>query len=417
MKNKFYIAYIPAILIVTLALLTFIELVLRLIGYYGFIADPYASLVSHTPLFISDGEKLYTAPERTRYFHLQTFNRIKDINTKRIFFLGGSVTYGYLLEEPFKESFPFLFGKMIKDRLGKNAEVINCGGICYASYRLVGIFKEIIEYSPDMIVIFSGNNEFLEPRLYAGILKSDSIIKKTIYKLRIVQLCVDIKTWLNLHILRRNTEDTVLGSEFIEEKFIIRDDYEYSMVINHFYSSISTMAELAYKMKIPLILATIPSNLHAEPFVTIYSSIDRKTFMDYILRIKEFINTQRYYDAIMLIDDVLNREPKAALLYYLKGTVLEKTGKYDEAKENYKKARDLDSFPHRAVSGINNSIREIANKYPRVYCFDAELYFELNSLCGIPGKDLFIDHCHPNRKGHELIAEGLLKIVMDNLML
>lgn len=47
-------------------------------------------------------------------------------------------------------------------------EVINAGGVSYASYRVAALMEELTQYQPDLFVIFSAHNEFLERRTYAG---------------------------------------------------------------------------------------------------------------------------------------------------------------------------------------------------------------------------------------------------------
>ena len=50
----------------------------------------------------------------------------------------------------------------------KKWEVVNCGGVSYASYRLVPILEEVLEnYTPDLVILYTGQNEFLEDRTYA----------------------------------------------------------------------------------------------------------------------------------------------------------------------------------------------------------------------------------------------------------
>ena len=48
-------------------------------------------------------------------------------------------------------------------------EVVNCGGVSYASYRLVPILRELLAYEPDLFIICTGHNEFLEDRTYASV--------------------------------------------------------------------------------------------------------------------------------------------------------------------------------------------------------------------------------------------------------
>ena len=49
-------------------------------------------------------------------------------------------------------------------------EVINAGGISYASYRVALVVKELAAYAPDLFVVYSGHNEFLERRTYSDTL-------------------------------------------------------------------------------------------------------------------------------------------------------------------------------------------------------------------------------------------------------
>ena len=48
--------------------------------------------------------------------------------------------------------------------------MINAGGISYASYRMVPLIKEALRFRPDLVVIYTGHNEFLERRTYSGLL-------------------------------------------------------------------------------------------------------------------------------------------------------------------------------------------------------------------------------------------------------
>ena len=92
------------------------------------------------------------------------------------------------------------------------------------------------------------------------------------------------------------------------------------------------------------------------------------------------------------------------------GKCLDRLGRKDEAGTAYELARDYDGFPHRALSSFNNTVRRVAaGEGPLL--FDGEKLFVDNSPDGIPGKNLFLDQCHPNEEGHKLLAKGLLNTV------
>ena len=84
--------------------------------------------------------------------------------TFRVFCFGGSATHGVPFEK--KKGVPF------PDRLqahlraaGKNAEVFNLGGASFGSDQVLELVKEVLEYGPSALVVYSANNEFFNYHL------------------------------------------------------------------------------------------------------------------------------------------------------------------------------------------------------------------------------------------------------------
>ena len=48
--------------------------------------------------------------------------------------------------------------------------MINAGGISFASYRVAMLMNELSRYQPDLFIVYSGQNEFLEQRSYGGLI-------------------------------------------------------------------------------------------------------------------------------------------------------------------------------------------------------------------------------------------------------
>ena len=48
-------------------------------------------------------------------------------------------------------------------------QAVNCGGVSYASYRLAPLVKEVLAYQPDLVIVMTGENEFLEDRTYQSV--------------------------------------------------------------------------------------------------------------------------------------------------------------------------------------------------------------------------------------------------------
>ncbi|UCC29442.1 MAG: SGNH/GDSL hydrolase family protein [Phycisphaerales bacterium] len=168
--------------VILLAVPAAMEALLALTGVKAAIAthDPYVGFRSEVPLFTKERDRLgrliyQTAQNKRLLFNQQSFLAKKDRHTYRIFCMGGSTTHG----RPYRDKTSFA-GWL---RLFLNAadpsrtwEVINCGGVSYASYRVAGLMEELARYEPDLFIIYSGHNEFLERRTYSGIIEEHPVV-------------------------------------------------------------------------------------------------------------------------------------------------------------------------------------------------------------------------------------------------
>ena len=140
----------------------------------------------HQPLFSlgADGANYSTTRNRALYFGDQSFAASKADDTYRMFFLGGSTVRGrpYAVDSA--------FAKWVEIELNQRSkkttyESINCGGLSYASFRLTHINREVLEYDPDLIVIATGHNEFLENRTFEK-QSSQAEVRSALESLRLV---------------------------------------------------------------------------------------------------------------------------------------------------------------------------------------------------------------------------------------
>ena len=303
-----------------------------------------------------------------------------------------------------------LLGKTFPDR---SFEAVNCGGICYASYRLVGLVEECLAYSPDFIVVASGHNEFLEPRYYKTLLAERK------GQLTFLRLCKTAQLIQHIAVLARERADlseaptpSVLAPNTIDERYIVRDEEEYEQTRLHFAHNLEKIAHMCRKANVPVVLLTLPSNLRDwPPFHTVPArGVPEELLSSQLASISALLDKGDYRNALMLADDVLKLHPTSAAFYFLLAKCHDGLGNHREALALYRQARDLDGFPHRAPSAFNAAVRKVASESDAVL-FDADKLFTGKSPDGIPGNDLFLDQCHPNEQGHRLLAQGLLETV------
>jgi len=133
-----------------------LELVLAAIGVkpIAYSEDPFVGFSGQSPLFqkttTPDGQTVYeTSPGKLRWFNAQQFPAHKDSNDYRVFCLGGSTTYG----RPYDDNTSF--SGWLREYLNiadtsRNWQVINAGGISYASYRVAAVMRKQRCPQPDI---------------------------------------------------------------------------------------------------------------------------------------------------------------------------------------------------------------------------------------------------------------------------
>ena len=165
MRTKRKILFRLSAVLLGLSVFVLFELVCRLAGWGADSTanDAFSEFASVRPLFVRDADdaRFVVAENRRGFFAEDSFPVEKT--QKRVFVLGGSTVQG----RPF--SIPTSFATFLEIGLNHTDpdhdwKVINCGGISYASYRLLPIMEECMQYEPDLFIVCTGHNEFLESR-------------------------------------------------------------------------------------------------------------------------------------------------------------------------------------------------------------------------------------------------------------
>lgn len=97
----------------------------------------------------------------------------------------------------------------------------------------------------------------------------------------------------------------------------------------------------------------------------------------------------------------VTENPSYPVFHYNLGIALKSEGKLDEAEAELERAKDLDYQSLRIKSAYKEKLVELSLKYG-VPLVDAVSAFNRAGR-----ETLFLDHCHPTREGHRLIAEEI----------
>ena len=407
-----------------LAPLVILELLLSAMGWGRPNAheDPFVGFHGVRPLFVLNDEcARYEVPTaRQGFFRPQSFSARKEPKGFRIFCLGGSTVQGrpYATETSFTSWLQI--GLQVAEPQ-RTWEVVNCGGVSYASYRLVPILEEVLQYEPDLIIVCTGHNEFLEDRTY-GHIRDQSVALVSLHswvaRLRTYQLLREQYLRLRGGKTARDAGDRpALGEEVdatLDDRGGLeqyhRDDGWHRDVITHYGANLERMIRLAEQACVPLLFVNPVSDLRdTPPFKSEHradlGSDQRQRFAELWAEARTYYSTD-LRRTVALQEEALAIDDQHAGLHYQLGQCYDALGDLDQAASHYLLAKELDVCPLRILEPMHEALLDIAASSGTPVVDARQLIAE---LCrgGIPDQSWLVDHVHPTIRGHQRIADAI----------
>jgi lysophospholipase L1-like esterase len=406
------------------------EIVSRLVGWGrpALAPDPFVGFSEVHPLFEVDADRGVhrIVPARRKFFAYESFTVEKPASARRVFCLGESTVKG----EPY--SIPTSFTTWLE--LALNAaddelewDVVNCGGISYASYRLVPILQECLNYQPDLFIICVGHNEFLEDRTY-GHLKNPSAVgsaaRNAAGNSHLVTL---IRSGLAKLVgeppLPSENGRPVLGPEtdpILDYNDSLKayhwDDAWRTGVVAHYEFNLRRMVDLAERAGVPVLLVQPASNLAGcPPFKSEHhpplSAADEADWLAAVDAAR-----QSYADdlqaSLQYLREAVRLSPGHAETLYDLGQSCLASGRYDEARDWLVQARDNDVVPLRMISLLEAVLQGVATERGIPF-LDAHELLAAQTPHRVLDDSLLVDHIHPGFDGHQSIAAALLRLMAE----
>lgn len=394
--------------------------------------DPLVGFSGLQPLFTEAPAEsagvMRTNPVKLTHFNPQSFPRKKPSGAYRIFTVGGSTTYGH----PWRD--PVSYSGWLRELLpaadpSRTWEVINAGGISYASYREAKLVEEIADYQPDLILVYSGHNEFLEERTYRkaaaipGPLRTLSALLDRTRTYTVMRLALrgaksgggdaqpggpaapDGKPNLSAEV------DDVLARTIGPETYS-RDDALRAGVLDHYRLSLERMAALAKSAGARVLFLTTPGNerdcspFKSEPTPGIRPE-DRAAVITALSRADSLEAAGRHAELHAMLDSLVPRDPRNAGLLYRAGKAALAAGRHAEAKRLLVRALDEDVCPLRALPSMRDAVLDVARRTgSEVVDVAASLEAKTRDRLGhdILGEPEFVDHVHLSIDEYRAIA-------------
>ena len=394
------------------------ELTLR-IGGWGRVSDavdPFVGFAAVHPLFelSQDGQRHEIPDSRQSFFRPESFSVEKPPNGFRIFCLGGSTVQG----RPFSTETSFTSWLELSLRAADPSrawEVVNCGGISYASYRLTPILLELLEHEPDLFVIYTGHNEFLEDRTYRAVKRTPRWIVRTHGTLTRLRTYNVLRSWwvgsekLTDRPVLPSDVDALLDYKGGLEDYV-RDDGWRRDIREHFEFNLRQMIHLAGGADVPVILVNPVSDLeNTPPFKFAHgdgiAAAEREAFL-------RLWDEARSLDAtpqgrIEALRKAIAIDDRHAGVHFLLGRLYETRGDLKLAMSSYICAKDEDICPLRMLEPMHEAILCVAAETQAIL-IDARQLFQQWAGSVFPGEKWLVDHVHPTIAGHRRLAEHLV---------
>jgi Flp pilus assembly protein TadD len=420
---------------VTVAFFALLEGVLALAGVKPrlFADDPYVGFSSTTPLFVpvtsDDGTRwMTTSPAKLTLFNEQRFRADKPDGVTRIFCVGGSTTFG----RPYDDATSFCgwIRAFLDEADPGSFEVVNAGGVSYASYRVALLMEELANYEPDLFVVYSGHNEFLEERTYRDLIEMPEALRGLGGLAARTRIHTAVTGLLNPSAPTETDQGTttVLAAEVTTrlDDSIGPDAYErdpelQEAILAHYRYNLARMVDIARAAGAEAVLAVPASNLaDCAPFKGQHGAeIDagtRQAWSDAVRRTREALSDEDIDAALAASAEAVALDPVQAEGLFLRGRALLADGRVDEARSAFEQARDEDVCPLRFLGAMDPIVRQVAADRDAPLA-DVAQRVDAASEAGIPGRSLFLDHVHPTIQGNRLVAETFLDTLVERGLL
>lgn len=353
---------------------------------------------------------------------------ISNGDKDRVFIVGCSAAYGYGVR------FDSTFGFLLEKRIGGAKKIINAGQVGWSSIQLVPVIKRIVDsYSPQTVILFLGNNEW----------KNWSHLKPSSGEIvfwKLLSFCSHshalsyIMYQTLVHRNKTGTHEALNMTRYHAYNYDYLEGYKYALAnpisnytdfdfeewtktkqkyIRNYRNNLLEMVSYCKKKGVGIILMTLPFNYKlssswASPQPIYRYKKNRDTINGLVKEVDTNIDNNHFGLAEAHIDQAIAIEPEISTLHYMRGYILEKTGRHLEAEEAYSLSKEYMVGDKGSILSIDSCIRGVAKSTNTDLIDVKKIFDEYEHSKGQYYNDsLIFDDCHPNELGHEIIANSL----------
>lgn len=339
-------------------------------------------------------------------------DREKKEKTYRVFLFGGSVALGEDPDTAF--NIPRFLEIMLKECFPEvNFEIYNLACFALGSAVMSDAAQQAAAFSPDLFLIYMGNNEYL------GTMLSQWHRKGKPHKAWIIRMLYRAQQYRLVQLTRslfpeKNNAMPAEWDLFFKTSFQLRPDSAgREEMYRNYEKHLQDMCKSAHGSGGDVLVCTVASNIAAMPPM---GSVHREELTAEEKKAWEHCFSE---GCASLADDpehalekfnrALEIDALPARLHFHRGEAYLLLNRLEEARSSFQCACDSDVYPLRADSRINALVKQCASQKHRGRVFLADIAdtFAQASPSGISGQEFCYDYVHQSVEGNYTIASAI----------
>jgi tetratricopeptide (TPR) repeat protein len=390
------------------------ELVLRLVGF-GYPTRYFLKAERDGQPVLVENPKFpwrFMPPALARAPQHVVLPATKPPNTCRIFVFGESAAMGD--PEP-AYGLPRVLQVLLEDQFPERKfEVVNVAITAINSHAILPLARECARWQGDFWVIYLGNNEVMGPfgaNTVFGPAAPNLPLLRAGLALRTTRLGQGLAALAGQLRAGDRTAQAWGGLEMFLNQQVPPEDPRLERVYRNFARNLADILDAAARSGTPTLVSTLVSNLKdCAPFGSLHNAAltsEQRAERDRLSQAAARAEATGSLDEARFLLRLAERiDDRSAELHYRLGRVCWASAQFEQARQHFEQARDLDTLKFRADTRLNQIITETAagREKEGIYLLDAGVAFARQSPHGIVGDELLYEHVHFRFEGNYLLA-------------
>jgi tetratricopeptide (TPR) repeat protein len=346
------------------------------------------------------------------------FSVRKGARTFRIFCLGESTMAGFPYD--FHATAPSFLRDRLQNLLPEDTvEVINVGLSAVGSYVILDFARELLDYEPDLLLVYAGHNEFYGAYGVGSVVS----IRGGPWMTRLTLSLLRFRSFL----LFRNvvasfsgpvappSPDATLMEQVVGERIIPLSSPLYAEARGVYRDNLERMIDAASSRGVPVMFCALVSNLRAQPPFRSVSAApaDVQKRRDALLADADsLLARDQVSGALNAVEEAVAIDSGFAASWYRLGNTQVRLHRDVDALHAFRRAKDADALRFRATEEFQQVLLDVCAHHG-VTVVRLDSAFATASPHGITGSELITEHLHPNLGGYFLMAKNITETIRN----